>query len=400
MGKDLKGKELGVGFRQRKDGRYEARALVNGVRVDLIDSSISRLKKNFEKERARVLRDKKNARPDLTLREWYDEWFEKFKAPSLKNDVCRKSYDRKTRNTYIEIIGEIKVEELSQMNIQEATNELFSRKKYAPKGVREAMSILSKCLDMAVVNHIIPTNPCVGINIPLGDEPAKERRVLDHWEQDLFLEEAENSYYKEAYKILLLTGMRIGEFSGLQWQDIDFENRVIRISRSMTTAYMNGQKILELTSPKTTNSYRRIPFFGDVDIQLKAWREKQQLYKKKLGDRWRTKTEFGDLVFTTTLGSPVTRYNIVHDIAKLENNIRLKEEDAARKEGRAPRYFAHLHPHAFRHTFATRCFEKGLDPLVVQSIMGHSSYSTTISYTHILDKKINEAVERAGKLID
>lgn len=60
MGKDLNGKELGRGFSQRKDGRYEARAVVNGTKIDIYDMNLSALKKAFEMEKARVLRDEKN----------------------------------------------------------------------------------------------------------------------------------------------------------------------------------------------------------------------------------------------------------------------------------------------------------------------------------------------------
>lgn len=84
---------------------------------------------------------------------------------------------------------------------------------------------------------------------------------------------------------------------------------------------------------------------------------------------------------------------------KVEQNIRLKEVTRAYSEGREPREFGHIHPHVFRHTFATRLFEKGIDPIVVQSIMGHSNYSTTISYTHVLENKTEEAVTKAGDLL-
>ena len=99
------------------------------------------------------------------------------------------------------------------------------------------------------------------------------------------------------------------------------------------------------------------------------------------------------------MGSPITRYNIVHDLKKVETNINLKENNCAYREGRKPRKFGHLHPHCFRHTFATRCFEKGLDPIVVQSIMGHANYSTTLSYTHILEDKTKEEVAKVGSFL-
>ena len=169
--------------------------------------------------------------------------------------------------------------------------------------------------------------------------------------------------------------MRIGEVSRLQWRDIDFENKVININRSMQTAYIDGRKVEELTTPKTSNSYRAIPFFGETEECLKIWKKKQDEYKKRLGDRWRARPEIGDLVFKSTVGQ-------------------------AFREHREPVVFEHLHPHAFRHTFATRCFEKGLDPLFVQSIMGHASYSTTVSYTHILDDLRQREVEKVGNFLE
>lgn len=400
MGKDLNGKELGRGLSQRPDRRYEARAVINGVKIDLYDMSLPNLKKAFEAEKARVLRDEKGVRPNLKFKDWYLEWFEKCKSPQLKSDVSRRAYDRKIRNTYVRILGDKKIDDVTQINIQDATNELISDENYATRSVREAIGVLRECLDAAVANRIIVSNPANGVKVFDDNTESKERRVLEHWEQDLLLEETENSYYKEPYRILLLTGMRIGEFSGLQWGDIDFSKKKIHISRSLSTAYFDGKKVMELTTPKTGNSYRDIPFFGDCERLLLDWRNKQNIYKAKLGKRWRADEELGDLVFTTTMGSPITRYNIVHDMKRVEANIRMKENTKAYIEGREPRYFEHIHPHCMRHTFATRCFEKGLDPLVIQSIMGHSNYSTTISYTHILQDKTDEAVKKAGDLLN
>lgn len=399
MGKDLKGKELGKGLKQRKDGRYEARAVINGVTIDIYHSSLTQLKKDFEAEKARVLREEKNIRPNVTFAEWYDEWFERNKSPQLKSEISRKTYNRKVKNTYYDILGGKKLENISQINIQDATNEL-SEKGYKNRTIKEALGIVRECLDIAIVNHLIPCNPCISIVIKDNNEAVPERRVLAKWEQDLFLDEIKNEYYNEAYQILLLTGMRIGEFSGLQWQDIDWEEKVIKINRSMSTGYLNGKKIEMLTTPKTSNSYRDIPFFGETESLLKSWRTKQLFYKQKLGDRWRAKPELGDLVFTSTMGSPVSRYVIAHDLKKVEDNLNLKEVAKASRDGRTPREIKHIHPHAFRHTFATRCFEKNMNPLVVQAIMGHANYATTVSYTHILKDQREEEIKKIGNFFD
>ena len=168
----------------------------------------------------------------------------------------------------------------------------------------------------------------------------------------------------------------------------------------MSSGYIHGRKIEELSTPKTFNSYRNIPFFGETEALFRSWAQKQLIYKQKMGDRWRANPAHGDLVFTTTVGSPVTRYVIVHAIKRIVDNINMKEYQRAINEKRAPILFEHLHPHAFRHTFATRCFEKGMDPLVVQTIMGHSNYSTTVSYTHVLDEKVQNSAESVGDFFE
>ena len=65
MGKDLKGKELGTGLRQRKDGRYEARAKINGIDINLYDVDLKKLKILFEKA-------KEEARNNIDFKTWID----------------------------------------------------------------------------------------------------------------------------------------------------------------------------------------------------------------------------------------------------------------------------------------------------------------------------------------
>lgn len=157
----------------------------------------------------------------------------------------------------------------------------------------------------------------------------------------------------------------------------------------MSTAYIDGTKYEEITSPKTTSGFRTIPFFSNVEQLFKDWRDKQNICKSKMGNRWRAKEEFGDLVFTTKYGSSLTRYALAHTTQIIVKNMCAIEGYNAQQEGREPRFIDNIYPHAFRHTFATRCFEKKMEPYFVQKIMGHANYSTTLSYTHILENKSN-----------
>ena len=403
MGKDLKGNELGKGLSQRKDGRYEARAKVNGETIDIYGTNLSELKKQFNIEKEKLVqkqKDKCDIRKQYTLNEWFYEWFVTSKSLSLKTEMSRKVYERRVRNTYCAELGEMPVSLITQINIQEATNTLLNSKDYSQRTIREALGGLRECFDLAVINGLIPHNPCVQIYMTEEIEAMKERRVLSNKEQQIFLEEVKDTYYDEVYQFLLLTGLRMGELTGLQWEDIDFVNKEINIQRSMSTGYVDGVKIEKLSTPKTCNAFRKIPFFGETEGILLSWKQKQDRCRADRGKTWRCKPEYGNLVFTTTLGSPVSRYVLAREMNKVEDNIRKKMEYKARQEGRIFEGFDHIHPHALRHTFCTRCFEKGIDPVVIQRIMGHSDYNITLSYTHVLNDKRQEEALKVGNFFE
>lgn len=400
MGKDLKGKELGVGLGQRKDGRYEARAIVNGIKIALYDFNLSNLKREFEREKDKAKRRNVVHCPDVTITEWFDAWFEQYKKPTLKPTGVD-AYKRKFVNSYGDQLGIVKVKELNQYMVQTATSELIS-KGYKFKTIRDALSVLRLMLDAAVGNCIIDYNPALGVIVPTYAETKEERRVLTKQEQKVFMDKIDNSFYKELYYFMLLTGVRVGEMGALQWSDIDFDNEFIYINHSLTCHYVNGKKTLIITTPKTKNSFRKIPFFGETKQILLAQKEKQQNLKKQLKDRWRGSEELNnpDLVFTSSMGSPVTRYVLEHDMRQLSKEINELELYNAQIQGRDTIAFEYIHPHALRHTFATRCFEKGMSVETVQKIMGHANINMTISYTHVLDDEIKKAVENVGNFLD
>ena len=89
MGKDLKGKELGTGLRQRKDGRYEARAKINGIDINLYDVDLKKLKVLFEKAKEEARNNIDIKRQKVTLNEWFEEWFTNYKIPNIKETSAK-----------------------------------------------------------------------------------------------------------------------------------------------------------------------------------------------------------------------------------------------------------------------------------------------------------------------
>ena len=239
MGKDLKGKELGKGIGQRKDGRYEARAIINGFKIAIYNFNLNELKRDFEKEKDKIKRKNVVACSDVTVSEWFEAWFEKYKKPTLKPTGVN-AYKRKFVNTYGDILGIVELKELNQFMVQSATSDLIN-KGYKFKYIRDSLSVLRQMLDAAVGNLIIDNNPALGIIVPTYAEIKEDRRVLTKDEQVIFLNKVENSFYKELYHFMLLTGVRVGEMGALQWSDIDFQNEFITIKHSLSCQYSNGE---------------------------------------------------------------------------------------------------------------------------------------------------------------
>ena len=400
MGKDLKGKELGRGLSQRPDGRYMGRAQIEGHSITLYDRKLKDLKAKLavavdEAKRSKLLPgvDGKS----VTLSEWFEEWFVKYKAPMLK-DGGSPSYKRKFLNYYGTRIGSKPLADIRQIHVQTAIADMLKEGRTS-RSVREATGILQSCVEAAIANGLMFLNPVLGVMIPKCEKV--ERRVLTVEEQEIFLGylKATKSWYEEMYKFMLLTGMRIGEVGGLQWEDVDFTSRFIYVKRSLTYQYEDGKKIMRLTSPKTENSVRKIPFFGETREVLEKQFEKVKRKREDLGKRWRQPEEYGNLVFLTSMGSPIGRYSIESDMRYVTQQINDMLKTEALYSGGIPKNFERVHPHALRHTFATRCFEKGMTPRAVQEIMGHANYNTTVSYTHVLDDIKSKEAERVGEFL-
>ncbi len=392
MPKDLKGKELPKGIYQRKDGRYEARASINGIKIQLYNFNLKELRVEFEKRKEEAKQGVDKKLSNITLDEWFEEWFVRYKVPHIK-ETSVTPMKTKYRANFGRLIGNIKVADIRNMDIQDVINTM-QREGKATSSMRDALGRVRECLESAKNNRIISENPCFDITVP-WENVSKERRFLTQEEQNRFLQQVEDNWYKEMFYIMFLTGMRIGEVGGLKWEDVDFKNKCININRSLSCQYEAGEKTVRLTAPKTHNSYRKIPFMGEAEKMFLSQKKKQDKIKKELGKRYRSNGELSDLVFVTSMGSPVFRYHAEKEVKKVVKAINEQEAFDSVREQREPHYFEDLYPHAIRHTFCSRCFQLNMNPKVVQKLMGHQHYSTTIDiYTHVMQDDIHTEISK------
>lgn len=381
-----------------KNGSYEARATVKGISICLHNTDLEQLKKDFEKAKEQAQFNVDYKKTEITLNEWFNEWFDTVKAKKIKSTSI---YPMKSRflKTFGFYLGNKKLKDIRPLDVQNALNAMETDGK--TNGImRDVLGRLRECLEFAVANQMISCNPCIVIEVPWPDKVTEEEIPLTQEEQNQFLEELEkeDNWYKEMFYIMFLTGIRVGELGALRWEDIDFKNKCIIIRSSLSCSYQNGVKVEEIVTPKTVNSYRKIPFIGEAKEMLIAWKEKQDALRTHLKHRWRCPKEYGNLVFVTGMGSPCTRYIVQKEIKKVVKRIREQQALEAVKNGDMVEQFRDFHPHTCRHTFATRCFEVGMEAKVVQKILGHSNISTTLNiYTHVLEAKQQAEVEKFGR---
>lgn len=386
---------------QRADGRYMARFQINGQTYCLYGKDPAKLFKEMEEMKEKAALSKfQSSLSRLTLDEWWQEWFEKFKRLMLKAESSAAAYRRQFANSYGCRIGDKLLRDIRQIDIQTCVVDMLESGR-SSKTIREATGILRQCIEAAMANGFMQTNPALGIQIP--ESGTVKRRVLTVSEQEELIDylKSVKHYYTEMIMIMLITGMRIGEVGGLTWNDVDFTNKVIRINKAYNCDYVGGVKTSRISTPKTENSYRDIPFFGETAELFKAWRQKVDAKKEELGeDRWRLPEDLGDLVFVSAMGSPMSRHlaeSTFRQIAKEMNAIR---RDKARRDGKVYVPMDNINPHACRHTFATRCLEKAMDPRFVQTVMGHSSYETTCSYSHVLEDLKKSEAQKVGNFLE
>ena len=218
-----------------------------------------------------------------------------------------------------------------------------------------------------------------GVNFPADD--TKPMRVLSKDEQRRYVEALDGEFYRPLLLTYLYTGMRLGEALPLQWCDVDLENRTIRINKKAITAhnhYTHTAKQETQDFCKTKSSKRTIVITAGLAEILAEPKEKEKELAAALGESWSE----AELVFKNTRRHIVQASNID------EINARIYKK--AGIEGATN--------HTLRHTYATRCFEAGVDIKAISEQLGHANVKTTYNiYVHLLnDTKVREIDKLAG----
>lgn len=390
MGKDLKGKELGKGIIQRKDGRYEARYVDRfGLRRSICDRSLTELKNKL----AEAVYDNQKEHSlvqNISLDQWFEKWMDIYKRDTVRPNTIR-HYAETYRLKIKPKIGKMKLKDIKNCHVKELLNGI-KRNGYSTEVQIKVRNILADMFDKAIQNDYANKNPAKGIKI--CKDKDKEVRALSTDEQVAFFECSKGTFYDNLFVTAVMTGMRIGELAGLKWEDIDFDRKVINVKRTLVYAQYetDTKKTFHFEEPKTNTSKRSIPINRETEISLK----KQYLQRQVVRDKnavQKDKKEFDDLLFVTSVNRPICPQTANDAIERIVNEVNSTRSTLDQIEP--------FSSHCFRHTFATRCFEAGIKPKTIQGYLGHASLQMTMDlYARLFPDFMEEEMKKLELSID
>lgn len=380
---------------KRKDGKWMGQIFLNTnegrkrkyVYGDTKKEAQGKLRELISKSSDGVLIEESN----LTLSVWFLKWLEIYKKNQLKVTTFQNYMLNYTVHIKDSPIGMIKLKDLRVDHLQHFYNSKLKNvnedkpKGLSPRTVKYLATLISGALAQAERNGLIQKNVAKAAVIPKQIKPTNKPFTKE--ELELLLSKLKDTDVMLYTAILFdsTTGLRRGELLGLQWEDIDFDNKMVTVKRSLariTTDDPTRTKKYELIlqTPKTSKSIRTVPIMPFVLKELKKYQLLQKKHKLAFEEYY---TDM-DLVFCQEDGSPFEPRAFLRQYHKALINAELPIKRI----------------HDLRHTYATLLLEAGENPRIVQELLGHEDVSTTLNiYSHVDHAPKINAVSKLGKYL-
>ncbi|MDG3141906.1 tyrosine-type recombinase/integrase [Streptococcus suis] len=320
------------------------------------------------------------------IREWQRAGQTKFRYGNVKTfselvDIWRTThysslkfnskriYDFQIEKYILPAFGKILLSKISRASIQKVVNQWATNynngKPNSYKEYRNMYSLTKNILSFGVSLGLLQNNPAYDVIIPKIKyeqpkrkhfEPPEVKKLL-HFLEGLDSNNFTNLTDKTLFMLLLSTGLRIGECLALEWQDIDFIEKTVSISKTLQRNY-------QTTATKTKSGNRTISIDNKTVKMLSSYKKRQQLNGISTGIVFSRQNNYLNI---NALSYRLKKYLKVLDLPLLRF-------------------------HAFRHTHASLMINAGMQPKELQYRLGHSDISMTLNiYSHLSKEKEKES---------
>lgn len=369
-----KGKTVdGIRFKESK-GLFEKRFTFEGKQYSAYGKTRKECKDAELEMRTKLQNRTYKNNNSITLDSYFEEWK---KVKEVKGNTLR-SYVSTFNKHISPVIGFVKVQRLERREVQNMIHDVS--KKVSVHTANYSLLVIKMVLRDAVRDGIRIDNPAADIKAIKTTKHNEAintiHRALNEEELSIFFEYAKETIYDNFFRFMLYTGLRPSEVAALQYSDIDYKKNCIHVQRTVT---YDVEGKIDTGSPKTYTSKRDVPLNEDAKNVLK----RQQAYNNILHN---SIVAIDSVIFTGINGNMIRCSSLDRGIERI-----LKR---ASKDGHNVEYFS---SHCFRDTFATVCVEQGMQPHVLQKILGHKTLAMTMNlYYHLPEETKQEQMQKVS----
>lgn len=375
---DKERRVLKTGESQRKNGIYDYRwTSKDGKRHAVYANTLEELREKEEQ----ILKDKSDGikveKAGVTVNNVFELWCDLKRG--LKDNTFQ-NYKYMYRQFVEPDLGKIRISALRKSDVKRFYNTLVDERGLKVNTVDSIHTVLHQVLDMAVDDCYIRNNPSDNALKELKQSrnfEVEKRKALEIDEQKLFVSFLKNSrtynHWYPIFAVMLGTGMRVGEATGLRWCDVDLKEKEISVNH--TLVYYNHAKngcYFAVNTPKTEAGKRTIPMMDFVKDAFLQERKNQMAEGIRCKE---TIDGYTDFIFLNRFGGVQHQQTLNKALRRI---IRDCNDEVLLKGEKNPVLLPRFSCHNLRHTFATRLCEDGVNIKVIQDTLGHKDIETTL----------------------
>jgi len=366
LGKNLWQIEVGRGtlpkpyYRRFKGTKKEAEAFAAKIKSEIMDGTFI-------------------TNNSLTFKDLSDKWIKVYAKPTLAPKTLAE-YERLLGIINSEI-GHFKVMNIKPLILVEFYNGLRNRPgkiKLSERSILKYYALINAILNKGVQWDLIKLNPNSKVDRPKTIKKEAKFYNIEQTKSLITALEGENPRDRSLIMLAIDTGARRGELTGLEWEDIDFENNIVNINK--VTQAARGLGIIEKL-PKNNSSIRKVYMTDPTANYLKEWQREQAILKKQHGSKWKNSKK----IFTTWDGDWIHPDRPSHIFKEIQKKNNLDE----------------LNFHGLRHTSVSLLIAAGVQTQVISKRVGHSSSATTQNiYSHVFESSEKEVVNKLNSILN